>query len=153
MTFDELTLCIAIENAGRSSDTPRTQRQRVELAGRVFPEYLSLTGDSVFPFTIDDIVRWDTNIRKNKDTRTKVEVAETHGRSCFWVNRGKGPCCETAECGHILQNCKGGPMSVENCMIECRAHNNQRREMSVEAYMKSSLSTLLTYTELQEAAQ
>lgn len=141
MTFDELILCIAVENAGRCPDTPRSQQQRVDLSRRVFPEWVALTGDSFFPFTIDNIVHWDTAIRKNKDTRTKVEVAREHGTHCFWRNRGKGPCSDDAECGHIWQNSKGGPMSVENCMIECRAHNNQRKDMSVEEYIKSTLVT------------
>lgn len=142
MTFDELILCMAIENAGRCPDTPRSQQQRVDLSRRVFPEWVALTGDSFFPFTIDNIVHWDTSIRKSKDTRTKVEVAREHGTHCFWRNRGKGPCSDTAECGHIWQNSHGGPMSVENCMIECRCHNNQRREMSIEDYIKSDLSTV-----------
>lgn len=141
MTFDELQLCIAIENAGRSGDTPRTNQQRIELALRVFPEWLRMNADSRFPFSIDAIVQWDTSLRKNKDTRTKVRVARLHGTHCFWANRGKGPCCETAECGHLWQNCKGGPMSEENCVIECRSHNNQRREMSVEEYIQSSKTT------------
>lgn len=141
MTFDELSLCIAIQNAGRCPDTPRSQQQRLDLANRVFPEWVAITGDSVFPFNIDSIVHMDSVIRKNKDTRTKVEVAIRHGTSCFWSNRGKGPCCETAECGHILQNCNGGLMSVENCMIECRSHNNQRGAMSVEEYIRSDLLT------------
>lgn len=141
MTFDELALCIAIENAGRCSDTPKTNAQRQSLALRVFREWLVMHSESIFPFSIDQIVQWDTNIRKQTSTRTKIEVARLHGRCCFWLNRDKGPCCDTAECGHLWQNCFGGPMTKENCVIECRSHNNQRREMSVEDYIKSSLRT------------
>lgn len=141
MTFDQLMLCMAIEAAGRCPDTPRSNRQRLELAKRVFPEWLLISGDSVFPFSVDDIVYWDTAIRKNKDTQTKVKVAKAHGVKCFWSGRSKGPCCETAECGHLWQNSLGGPMSVENCVIECRTHNNQRRDMTIEEYIKSSLSS------------
>ena len=100
-----------------------------------------MTGESIFPFKIDDIVQWDTNIRKQKNTRVKIDVALKHGLDCFWRERGKGPCCDIAECGHLLQNCVGGPMSVENCVIECRSHNNQRREMSIEQYIRSELNT------------
>jgi hypothetical protein len=32
-------------------------------------------------------------------------------------------------------------MTVENCQIECRAHNNQRREMLIEEYLQSNLTT------------
>jgi len=141
MTFNELELCIAIENAGRCPDTPKTQQQRLELAMRVFPEWLRASGDSVFPFTIDEIVQWDTAIRKNKACQTKVEVAQLHGVSCFWKNRGKGPCCQQAECGHLHPNSQGGPLSVENCVIECRAHNNQRRDMTIEKYIVSPQTT------------
>jgi hypothetical protein len=141
MTFDELTLCIAIQNAGRCSDTPRTNQQRLELAQRVFCEWLAVMGDSVFPFSVDDIVRWDTNIRKNKDTRTKIEVAKKHGWFCFWRGRGKGPCCQIAECGHLWQRSQGGPLSVQNCVIECKSHNNQRLIMTVEEYLRSDLTT------------
>jgi hypothetical protein len=141
MTFDDLMLCIAIENAGRCPDTPRTNQQRLDLARRVFPEWLQMTNESIFPFTIDEIVNWDTSLRKNKDTQMKVKVADAHGTRCFWHNRNKGPCCTTAECGHLWQNSKGGPLSVENCVIECRSHNNQRRAMTIEEYIKSTLTT------------
>lgn len=149
MTFDELALCIAIERAGRCSDTPRTNQQRLDLAMRVFPEWLRMTNESVFPFTIDEIVQWDTNIRKQVNTRTKIEVAEKHGMQCFWNGRGKGCCCNTAECGHLWQNSHGGPLSVENCVIECRSHNNQRRDMSIEEYIRSNLT--LDVSELSQS--
>lgn len=141
MTFDELALCIAIKRAGRSPDTPKTHEQRIELAKRVMFEWLVMTSESVFPFTIDDIVEADTRLRKSPDTRIKAEVGELHGIRCFWTNRNKGPCCETAECGHLWQNSKGGPLSVENCVIECRSHNQQRSVMSVEEYIRSDLTT------------
>jgi hypothetical protein len=141
MTFDELQLCIAIENAGRGKDTPRTNQQRIDLAKRVFPEWLRIVNDSLFPFSIDDIVRWGTALRKSKEMQVKVKVAELHGTRCFWANRDKGPCCETAECGHLWQNSKGGPLSIANCVIECRSHNNQRRELGIEEYIKSNRCT------------
>lgn len=141
MKFPELILCMAIAKAGRCPDTPRSNQQRRELAMRVFPEWLFIVSDSAFPFSIDDIVHWDTVMRKNKNTQVKVKVAERHGVRCFWEGRGKGACCDEVECGHLWQSCKGGPLSIENCVIECRSHNNQRREMSVEEYIKSSLST------------
>jgi hypothetical protein len=40
-----------------------------------------------------------------------------------------------------VQRCKGGLLTVENGQIECRAHNNQRREMSIEDYLLSSITT------------
>jgi hypothetical protein len=32
-------------------------------------------------------------------------------------------------------------MTGENCQIECRAHNNQRREMLIEEYLNSDMVT------------
>lgn len=141
MTFEELQLCMAIHRAGRGSDTPTKQAQRLALASRVLIEWLSMTGDTKFPFSIDDIVHFATAMRKNKDTRTKVNVALSHGTRCFWESRNKGPCCTNAECGHLVPNSKGGPLSVQNCVIECRAHNNQRRAMTIEEYIRSDLTT------------
>jgi hypothetical protein len=141
MTFEELQLCMAIDKAGRGSDTPTRQAQRIELALRVVSQWIVMTGESRFPFDVDDIVHCATRMRKNRDTRTKVAVAHAHGIRCFWEGRGKGPCCQNAECGHLWQNSEGGPLSVENCVIECRAHNNQRRAMTIEEYIKSTLTT------------
>lgn len=95
----------------------------------------------MFPFTIDDIERWSITLRKNTDAKVKVDIALAHGTECYFKRRGKGPCSEEVEAGHIVQRCKGGPLTVENGQIECRAHNNQRREMAIEDYLKSDLTT------------
>jgi hypothetical protein len=134
MKFNELQLCMAI---GKSSpDTPRTSLQRTALAKRVVLHWINLFEESYFPFSIDDIVEWDTRMRKNKDTRTKIAVAKMHGHKCFWIGRGVGECCEEVECGHLIPRCKGGLLGVENCIIECRFHNNGRREMLIEEFLK-----------------
>lgn len=141
MTESELHLCCAIRLADLGGGDRPTADLRKRAAIAVFGEWLNLTGDSLFPFTIDDIEKWSIRLRKNGDTKTKVDIALAHGTSCYFKNRGKGPCSEEVEAGHILQRCKGGPLSVENGQIECRAHNNQRREMSIEDYMKSNMRT------------
>lgn len=139
MTFEELDLCLAIEAAGRCPDTPKTHRERIDLVVRVYREWIDIHGDSIFPFSIDDVVRWDTNLRKNKDTRTKVDVAKQHGKRCFWVGRGKGDCSQDVDCGHLVPNVSGGPLSVPNCVIECSFHNRSRGVMSIEEYLRSEL--------------
>lgn len=134
MKFNELQLCMAIGKA--SSDTPKSSLQRIALAKRVMSQWINIFEESYFPFTIDDIVEWDTRMRKNKDTQTKIAVAKLHGVKCFWTGRGVGDCCGDVECGHLIPKCKGGLLVPENCIIECRAHNNGRREMLIEEFLQ-----------------
>lgn len=141
MTESELYLCCAIRLADLGGGDRPTSDQRKRAAIAVFTEWLGLACDSSFPFTIDEIERWSLNLRKQRDVQVKVDIALAHGASCFFKGRGKGPCSAEVEAGHIVQRCKGGPLTVENGQIECRSHNNQRREMSIEEYIKSDLST------------
>ena len=67
----------------------------------------------------------------------KAEIAAAYGYECFWKHRGKGPCCDEVEGGHVIPRCAGADLTVANGMIECRAHNNQRREHSIEDYLAS----------------
>lgn len=141
MTENELHLCCAIRRADLGGGDRPTSEQRRRAATAVVSEWLNLTGDTLFPFTIDDIERWSIALRKSPDAKIKVDIALAHGTECYFRGRGKGPCSEDVEAGHIVQRCKGGPLTVENGQIECRAHNNQRREMSIEDYLKSGMTT------------
>lgn len=141
MTFDELKLAMAVGRADLGGGDWISERQRREAACLVYCEWLHQFGRTEFPFRMDDIERLRLALRKNTDTRIKVQVAIQHGATCYFEGRGKGPCSGDAECGHILQKSKSGDLSVENCQIECRAHNNQRRAMSIEEYMASDLTT------------
>lgn len=141
MTENELRLCCAIRLADLGGGDRPTSDQRKRAAISVVTEWISLIGDSVFPFTIDDIERWSITLRKSPDAKTKVDIALAHGTDCYFKHRGKGPCSSEVEAGHVLQRCKGGPLTVANGQIECRNHNNQRRDMSIEEYMASDLST------------
>lgn len=143
MTENELHLCCAIRSADLGGGDRPTSEQRRHAAAAVLSEWLNLTGDTLFPFTIDDIERWSITIRKSVDAKIKVDIALAHGTECYFKQRGKGPCSADVEAGHIIQHCKGGLLTVENGQIECRAHNNQRREMAIEDYMKSILTTAL----------
>lgn len=141
MTKNELHLCCAIRLADLGGSDRPTSDQRKRAALSVITEWLTLTGDSLFPFTIDDIEEWSISLRKSAGSKIKVDIALAHGSECYFKNRGKGPCSDEVEAGHVVQRCKGGPLSVENGQIECRAHNNQRREMSIEDYLKSDMTT------------
>lgn len=142
MTFEELKLCMAIARADLGGGDRTSNAKRLEAASAVMQEFVYLFEDSRFPYTIDDVERWRVTYRKNTETRIKVDVASTHGFRCFWASRNKGPCSEEAECGHLVARSKGGPLNIENCVIECRAHNNQRREMTIEEYLESHLISL-----------
>lgn len=141
MTANELLLCCAITKADLGKGDRPTSHQRRQAALAVVAEWIDMTGDTLFPFTIDDIERLSIHLRKTADARTKVDIALAHGTECYFKLRGKGPCSDEVEAAHVLQRCNGGPLTVANGQIECRAHNNQRREMSIEDYMKSDLVT------------
>lgn len=141
MTFNELKLAIAIHKAQLGGRDLVTDRERKEAACLIYAEWVMHFDETVFPFNPDDIDRMRLSVRKNNNTKIKVDVAIAHGVRCFFSNRGKGPCCSEAECGHLVPRSRGGGMTVENCQIECRAHNNQRREMLIEEYLQSELTT------------
>ena len=153
MTFSELKLCLAIHRAELGGGIRATGREQMEAALLVMLQYLACFDDSYFPYTLDDIDKWRLAIRKNKDTRIKMEVALCHGHRCFWEGRGKGPCCDDAECGHLVARCDGGELTVENCVIECRSHNNQRRERSIEQYLRAIARERLATTGGESDAQ
>jgi hypothetical protein len=137
MTFDELNLYIAIRQSRLGGSDFNTELERIEMAAAVMREWVHEFKNSVFPFSIDDILRHRMAYRKNTSTRIKVEVAIRHGSKCFWSGRGKGPCSDSVDCGHIVARLLRGELSVENCMIECSAHNRQRGTLTIEEYIRS----------------
>lgn len=141
MTFDELRLCMAIHRADIGSGDRPTHDQRKQVAIAVFGAWMEVHGDSYFPFSMDDVIRMALLYRKRPENQVKIDVALSHGDRCFFKDRGKGPCSEDAELGHLVAKSKGGQADVANCQIECRAHNNQRRERTIEEYLISSDTT------------
>lgn len=137
MTFSELKLCMAIVKADLGGGDRPIHKQRLESAHSVMVEFLYLFEESYFPYSIDDVERWRLNIRKQTDTRIKVEVAMLHGTRCFWAHRNMGECSNDAECGHLIPASQNGPLTIANCIIECRAHNNERRALTIEEYIKA----------------
>ena len=140
MRFDELKLLVDINSLNASGD-PQSDSKRLDRAREVSDEYTRLFRDVYFPWTTSAVIEMCVNWRKQKATRMKAEIAAAHGFECFWAERGKGPCCDEAEAGHIVPNCTGAELTVANGMIECRAHNNQRRERSIEQYLASCDTT------------
>lgn len=141
MLFRELKLLIAIRSLRTKSRDYLTAADRLEFAMKVQRQYALLFQTVEFPFSIDDVIAIYMAMRKNKNTRTKGDIAATHGTTCFWAGRGKGDCSDECEAGHLVPACRNGELSVANCIIECRAHNNQRREMTIEEYLISTKTT------------
>ena len=144
MTFSELTLVLAIHSLRPGSRDYITSEQRLRFALRVQRAYCTISGDCVFPYTTDDVLSAYMKYRKSPDTQTKAAIAAAHGARCFWRDRDKGGCSDEVEAGHLIPNSDGGPLSVKNCIIECRAHNNQRSTKTVEEYLLSDLRTVGT---------
>jgi len=144
MKFDELKLLVAISRAKKAAlggSDPITDADRLRYADVVRDEYTTITGDISFPWTTSDVIQLAVNHRKQTQTKIKADIAEAHGYECFWRHRAKGPCCDEAEGGHIVPRSSGADLTVANGMIECRAHNNQRRERSIEEYLSSNDTT------------
>jgi hypothetical protein len=137
MNVDELRLSMAIKKACLGAGDRPTSDQRKDAAKRVMIEFLDIFDESYFPYTVDEIETAALRLRKSKEMQIKVDIAFAHGWKCFWNGRGVGPCSDEIEAGHIIPKCEGGQLSVENCWIECRAHNNERRERHIERYMRN----------------
>lgn len=157
-TANEIRLGIAIKNAQLGGGDFNDDFMQREAVIAIFREWVHLGNNSVFPFTIEQVLKFRMNHRKNKNTRTKMQVAEKFGIQCFWAGRGKGECSEKLDCGHVVSRHSGGDMVVENCFLECAAHNRQRGVMSIEDYMKSgktadSLSAKISPADLLKPAQ
>lgn len=136
MNFAELKLVMAIRKTGAKGREYVTQKERIEFAVQVQQQYVRLFADVYFPFTVDNVIHSMLKLRKNRMTRTKADIAIAHGTRCFWHGRNVGPCSEECEAGHLVPACRGGELSISNCIIECRAHNNERRERTIEEYLE-----------------
>jgi hypothetical protein len=137
MNTNELKLCIAIHKAELGGGDRPTGQQRIDAARRVMECYLTTFETTYFPYHMDDIERLSLSMRKSNDTKWKVRIAIAHGWKCFWDGRDCGECSQEIELGHIVSRSDGGNISIANCWIECRDHNNDRRDRTIEDYLKS----------------
>jgi hypothetical protein len=142
MKFNELQLEVAIHKTDARFD-PLADEQRTELAKRVFATWVEIFGTSVFPFEIGEIAIAKRRMQKASSKLRAFEIAIEHNQwDCFWRNRGKGPCSDEVEAGHIVARSNGaGDLTIENAVIECSAHNNQRKAMTIEEYLSSPMTT------------
>lgn len=140
MTFQELQLAMAISKAGTTARDAIPRVEQLEMMAGIQRVFTLVFDGEPFPFNVDEVIRMATTLRKSPSARIKADVAMIHGHRCFWHGRNKGPCTEDAECGHLVPNSSGGELSVANCVIECRGHNNQRSNRTIEQYIDSELS-------------
>jgi len=141
MKFNDLKLLVAIHRLRPKGD-PISDRQRMKCAVEVRGEYTRMFEEVHFPWTVSEVLEMCVMWRKNRAARVKAEIAAAHGYECFWAQRDKGPCSDEVEGGHVIARAAGsGELSVQNGMIECRAHNNQRRERTIEDYLSCDDTT------------
>ena len=62
-----------------------------------------------------------------------VEVAKRRGTQCFYAPLGG--CSADVEIDRIRPGSKGGKYTIANCVLACRAHNNARRDRSIEEFL------------------
>lgn len=141
MKFSKLKLLVAIDRLKPRGD-PVTDKARMRLAMAVRNAYTDMWQDVNFPWSVSEVVELCVAYRKQPSLRTKAQIAAIHGTDCFWKHREKGPCSDDVEGGHVVPRANGaGELTVANGMIECRAHNNQRRARSIEEYLDSQDTT------------
>lgn len=83
--------------------------------------------------------------RASVPAKVKREVRARDGSRCQWPTHDGGICGATAmlEVDHVVPRGKGGPSTVENCRILCRAHNLEAARQAygnalVERYVSSA---------------
>lgn len=149
MTFEELPLFIAIRKTYGDVENPRSSKYAINEAARLhiyhriflnYPDY-----SRGFPWSPEQVLTMfdrygKSPCAKGADTKKDeltCDVALTHGRTCFYANRGLGVCDEDVELDRIVPESRGGSYTVENCLIACRTHNNARRDTNIEDYIRT----------------
>ena len=149
MTFDELPIYETIHDVYPTVDEPRSDVWLTERAAELCRMILS--GMPIYDR--DAMLRaWSAygkspNCAGVKKLALAVMVARSHGRKCFWANRGKGECSEELTIDRLIA---GGPYSVENCVIACSRHNTQRNDRSIEDYLSTGQGPSLPFTDSRE---
>ncbi len=137
MKFSDLQLLVAVGSLQRKGD-PISDHARFKHAEAVRAKFTRLFRTTCFPWSVSEVMELCIVYRKNITVRVKADIAAKHGFECFWKHRHKGPCCDEVEGGHVVSRADGaGELTVQNGMIECRSHNNQRRERTIEEYLIS----------------
>jgi hypothetical protein len=141
MTFEDLILFEAVHDVYQEVENPRSsdwlmvEEKRDELCRLI---------RSRLPYDQEHLLRaWDQYGKSQKaeignelkKLALTVIVARTHGRRCFFANRGKGACSNDVSIDRIVPGSRGGRYTVENCVLVCGSHNSQRGDKSVEEYL------------------
>lgn len=57
-------------------------------------------------------------------------------KSCFYSNRGVGPCDDVVTLDRIIPGCRGGEYLRKNCVLCCLKHNSERNDRPIEEWLK-----------------
>jgi hypothetical protein len=96
------------------------------------------------PFTTSEMMRAWFTFRKRTDQKANliVEICRTHGRRCFWSNRGLGNCCDEITIDRLIPGSRGGAYNLANCVLACKTHNSLRKDQSIEQFLNSGQRNL-----------
>jgi hypothetical protein len=143
MKFRELPLYRAIATAHESVDAPRSNVWLITRQRELYMVIVSFMDDFTngVPFTQADVLTaWErfgksATVNGVNKCRLTVEVANVHGSTCFYANRGLGECDDEVELERFVPGSLGGVYSVSNCVIACRRHNNERSNTNLQEYL------------------
>lgn len=139
MKREELDIYLAIQEVYTEVPNPRSDRwvtSELETLCRLVQERMPL--DAQFREAVATAWAAYGKSASIDDAGKRIEltctVARTHGRECFWKQRGKGECSDDVTLGRVDHT---RPHSVANCLIECSRHNTARQTKSIDAYLET----------------
>jgi hypothetical protein len=147
MTFADLSLYQAVYRVFGKVDNPGsedwTRRRASEIYKLVLYEIVDNDAwtEQGVPYSRDRVIDVWVDIRKNPKNRLKCQVSLTHGSRCFYADRGLGPCSDEVEVDRIVPASRGGPYTLENCVIACAQHNGARGDRTIEDFLGSIVRT------------
>ncbi len=150
MTFDELPLYQAVHRVYTSVEKPGSDdwiSNSAKTAYRLVLMQIVESGswtEQGIPYSMERVVEVWRDLRKVPKTRLKCEVSLTHGSTCFYANRGAGPCSNEVDLDRILPETRGGQYTVENCIIVCSTHNRSRGDRTIEDFLAASARPIAT---------
>jgi hypothetical protein len=90
------------------------------------------TDEQVLTAALELLIAQQAKRRASVPPRVKREVMKRDEGKCTWPLASGGVCGSMVrlEVDHVVPRGKGGPSSVDNCRILCRAHNLEAARMS-----------------------
>ncbi len=144
MQFSELPLYIAIHQVYPQVNEPCSDRwtsthvrDAYKLVLMQLVDNESWT-DQGIPWSQEHVRQAWYKMRKSPQGKYRLtcQVALTHGKSCFYSNRGRGDCSEDIDLERLIPETQGGQYTIENCIISCSFHNRARGDQSIEQYLQ-----------------